>query len=68
MVLKDGRRIHRKVEWPKDKPSFGKKEVEIKFRDLASLIFPDDRVEKLIQSVERLEDVNDISELADLLH
>ena len=62
-----GKRVSTRVQWPKDKPPFGKKEVEQKFRDLASLVVPPDRVEKIVQTVYGLETVKDISELAALL-
>ena len=68
MALKGGKQIKRRVEWPKEKPPFGKKEVEQKFRDLASLVVSADRVEQIVQTVESLETLSDISELADLLH
>ena len=67
ITLKGGKRVSTRVQWPKDKPPFGKKEVEQKFRDLASLVVPPDRVEKIVQTVYGLETVKDISELAALL-
>ena len=66
--LKDRKRIHTRVEWPKERPPFGKSEVEKKFRDLASLILSADRVEEIVQTVGELESLSDISELAALLY
>ena len=51
MMLKGGKQIKHRVEWPKEKPPFGKKEVEQKFRDLASLVVSPDRVEQIVQTV-----------------
>jgi hypothetical protein len=56
------------VEWPKEKPPFGKKEVEKKFRDLASLVVPADQVEEIMHCVDNLESLDDISQLTALLH
>ena len=68
ITLKGGKRISRQVEWPKEKPPFGKKEVEQKYRDLASLVVPADRVEGIMETVYNLENIEDISELASLLY
>lgn len=68
ITLKGGKRVSTRVQWPKEKPPFGKKEVEKKFRDLASLTLSADQVEKVVQTVENLENVEDISELAALLY
>ena len=65
--LKDGRQISRRVQWPKEKPPFGKKEVEQKYRDLAELVVPADRVEQIMDTVYNLENLDDISELASML-
>jgi len=68
ITLKDGKQISRQVEWPKEKPPFGKKEVEQKYRDLAELVVPADRVERIMETVYNLENLKDISELASLLY
>jgi 2-methylcitrate dehydratase PrpD len=67
LVLKGGKHFKTHVEYPKDKPEFGKKEIEQKFRDLGSLSLPSHRVEQVIETVERLDQLRDISELAGLL-
>jgi 2-methylcitrate dehydratase PrpD len=68
MTLKGGKQIKQRVEWPKEKPPFGRKEVEQKFRDLASLVVSSDRVEQIVQTVENLDSLPDIAELTALLH
>jgi 2-methylcitrate dehydratase PrpD len=68
IVLTDDRVINRSVQWPKDKPPFGKKEVEQKYRDLAELVVPADRAEQIMETVYNLENLNDISKLASMLY
>ncbi len=68
ITLKDGNKVSKRVQWPREKPHFGKKEVEQKYRDLASLVLPSEQVDRVMETVYSLETVNDISSLADLLH
>jgi len=68
ITLSAGKRIKKRVEWPKEKPPFGKNEVEQKYRDLALLTLSEERVEKVLQTVQKLESLSDISELAELLY
>jgi 2-methylcitrate dehydratase PrpD len=68
MTLKGRKQIKRRVEWPKEKPPFGKEEVEKKFRDLASLVVPARQVEEIIHCVDNLESLDNISKLTALLH
>jgi 2-methylcitrate dehydratase PrpD len=68
LIMKDGTHLKNHVEWPKDRPPFGKKEVEQKFRDLASLTLSDEQVEEVLQKVYELEKVKDITALTNILH
>jgi len=68
VTLKSGGNISTKVEWPKEKPPFGKKEVETKFRDLASLVVSADRVDEIMHCIDNLESLGSISQLTALLH
>jgi len=66
---KDGSVYAGKVETPKGDPAnpLTDKELEEKFKTLACDIFPSDRVNEIIQTVQRLERLTDIKELTDLL-
>lgn len=68
LFLKDGRHLHRDVEYPRDKPPFGKEEIVTKFKDLASLTLAPEQVNQVIQTVDDLEKLSDIGALASLLH
>jgi 2-methylcitrate dehydratase PrpD len=65
--LKDKTSIRSQVEYPKDKPPYGSKEVEQKFRDLAALVLPQDRIDRVIDLVYTLDEAEDISTLLSLL-
>jgi len=67
IYMKDGRCLSTRVEYPKDKPPFGVSEVKAKFRDLASLTLTPERVEEVIRTVEKLDGLDDISELTGIL-
>jgi len=67
ITLCSGQELKTEVEYPKDKPPFGKPEVKDKFRDLASLTLSSKRVEEIIKMIENLDGLEDISELAGLL-
>jgi len=68
LFLKDGRHLHTDVEYPKDKPHFGKDETEAKFRDLAALTLAPDRVKEVMETVDNLDSLKDIATLTGLLH
>ena len=65
--LNNGKKVNAEVEYPKDKPPFGKPEVKDKFRTLSALTLSGNRVEEIIEMVENLDELDDISELAVLL-
>ena len=65
--LHNGKKVTTDVEYPKDKPPFGKPEVKDKFRTLSALTLSGNRVEEIIEMVENLDELDDISALAVLL-
>ena len=67
LYLKDKTSIRTQVEYPKDKPHYGKTEVEQKFRDLAAPVLPQDRIAQVIEMVYNLEKTDNISQLLRLL-
>jgi 2-methylcitrate dehydratase PrpD len=69
VMTKDGRRFAERVDWPKgsgDKPMTAG-EVEEKFMELATSVVPTPQAEKLRQMVLKLENVDNLGEVADLL-
>lgn len=65
--LKDGRRLHVDTEYPRDKPDIGWSQIEDKFRELADLVVPSSRADEIIGLVQGLEDLDDVSILAESL-
>ena len=68
MIINGGKHLNRQIIWPKERPTFGKKEVKQKFWDLANLVVSAEQAEKILQTVEKLESLSDISELVDMLY
>ena len=66
--LTGGKVVRRPVEFPKDKPDYGKPEVGQKFEDLAAGILDTTRRGEVRAIVDRLETLKEINELIDLLH
>ena len=69
MKLKDGTVYEERVDYAKGtvKNPMTKKELEDKFRGLASTVLSDDRVERIIQTISRLEQLDDVAKLGLLL-
>jgi 2-methylcitrate dehydratase PrpD len=67
LVLADGTELRRKIEFPRDKPAFGRAEVERKFEDLAAGILDVPEREQVRDTVDRLETLADLGELTALL-
>lgn len=61
--MKDGKVYRRDVEFPRDKPPYGRPEVEKKVRDLAGCVLPSDQVEEIIKSVNDLENVASVRDI-----
>ncbi len=68
IYLQGDKKVSAQVEYPKDKPAYGKHQVEQKFRDLAALTLPTDCIEGVLERVYNLEKVDDISALTSLIH
>jgi 2-methylcitrate dehydratase PrpD len=68
LYLKGDNKVSTEVEYPRDKPAYGKHEVEQKFRDLATLTLSSEAIEEILECLYNLENVEDISTLTRLLH
>jgi 2-methylcitrate dehydratase PrpD len=69
ITLRDGRRLTKRVDWPKGMPEnpMTPEELEGKFLDLAEMRMPRERAERLCDLVNALERVDDVGQLAELL-
>jgi 2-methylcitrate dehydratase PrpD len=65
--LADGRRFVREIEFPRDRPQFGWTEVCAKFQGLCQGILPDRQVERAIELVDGLEDLENLEALVGTL-
>jgi 2-methylcitrate dehydratase PrpD len=65
--LKDGRTVRRRIEFPRDKPSYGKPEIEAKFEDLAGGVLDDGKRARLREALDELDALGDVSTLSALL-
>ena len=65
--LRSGKKLNAEVEYPKDKPPFGKPEVTDKFRTLSELTLSGNQAETIIDLVENLDELEDLSALTGLL-
>ena len=68
IITKNNENIKSDVEWPKDQPATDQNILEKKFRLLAGTYFNDERVEEIYQTVNRLEEIENINELIKLLY
>jgi hypothetical protein len=66
ITLRDGRTVRRAIEFPRDKPAYGKPELEAKFEALASVLDEAKRA-RLRDALEGLAELDDVSRLAGLL-
>ncbi|MBI2859246.1 MAG: hypothetical protein HYX90_09225 [Chloroflexi bacterium] len=66
MKLKDGKDYREKLDWLKGTPEnpATRRELQDKFRNLATLVLPDGRVEEIIKLVDGLDNLSDVSILA----
>jgi 2-methylcitrate dehydratase PrpD len=65
--LKDGRELHENAEFSRDKPDLGKNEIEAKFRQLARQVLSQDKIDKVVDTVNHLEELDHVSSLTNLL-
>jgi len=67
--LKDGRCISAQVDYPRGHPQnpMTRMEIQQKFRNLATHRINEEKVEEIIKTVEKLDELEDLSALAKLL-
>jgi 2-methylcitrate dehydratase PrpD len=68
-ILKDGRKLNSEILDAKGEPENpgAASDIYDKFRMLASTVFKQDRVDKLLEKIDGLEKLKDVSELTNLL-
>ncbi len=66
--LNDGRKLNENSEFARDKPKLGRPEIKEKFRELASVVLPAEKIDSIVTMVESLEELDDISKLCRLLY
>lgn len=65
--LKSGGAVEREIEFPRDQPRFGQRELEDKFRTLAGSLLPEAQVKQAIDLVARLDELDDLAPLVKAL-
>lgn len=67
--LKNGTAYKEKTEYAKGNPEnpFTAEELRDKFRNLSSVVLPEQKVERIIEAVDFLEDIDDVNTLARML-
>ncbi len=68
MTLKDGRSLEQSIEFPRDRPPYGKAELEAKFHALAADVLDEASRADVINTIGSLETLGDLSELVARLH
>jgi 2-methylcitrate dehydratase PrpD len=67
IALKNGQRFERAATFPHDKPEYGHAEVVAKLEAMADGLLPARRVAQIVETVDRLERLPDVSKLVRLL-
>ena len=67
VALNDGREFHVATEFPRDKPQQAHDDIVAKFRELAALSLPPERVDAIIAMVDDLENLENVALLAAML-
>lgn len=69
ITLKDGRLLRKRVDYPRGhaRNPMSDQEVESKFRSMASRVMPRDQMERLIETVWKLDELNDVGEITALM-
>ncbi len=65
---RDGKRFDKAVEFPRDKPEFGRPEVEKKFRELAATCLAERKINQIEDMINNLDRVDDVTKLVQLLY
>jgi 2-methylcitrate dehydratase PrpD len=67
ITLTDGRVVEGSATFPGDKPKYGREDVIAKLEAMADGLLPKSRTDRIVETVDRLEKLADVSELARLL-
>jgi 2-methylcitrate dehydratase PrpD len=67
LTLNNGSELSRSIEFPKDKPDYGRREIEKKFHDLSSGVMNEKKRNKLVTMIDRIDELDDITELTTCL-
>jgi 2-methylcitrate dehydratase PrpD len=67
IALRDGRTMRRAIEFPRDRPAYGRAQIEAKFEALASGVLDAGKRARLREALESLAELDDVSRLAELL-
>jgi hypothetical protein len=65
--LAGGRVVERAIEFPRDRPEQGWPEIEAKFRELGHGVLDEGRLDRVVDLVGGLEELDDVARLAALL-
>lgn len=68
IALRDGRSLERSIEFPRDRPPYGRAELEAKFHALAEGVIDETGRADIIDAIGSLETLSDLGELAAQLH
>ena len=68
LKLADGRTVGKALEFPRDKPEYGRAQIEKKFHDLSAGVLSEAKRAGLIEVIDRLETLDDITELSRRLY
>jgi 2-methylcitrate dehydratase PrpD len=63
LTLDNGKELVRSVEFPRDKPDYGRVEIEKKFHDLSSGVMDEAKRTKLKDMIDKIDQLDDINEL-----
>lgn len=62
--LKSGKSVTKDIEFPRDQPRFGRLELERKFRSLAGTMLPTEQIDRAIEIVAALDELENLGPLA----
>jgi 2-methylcitrate dehydratase PrpD len=68
LTLENGQKLIKSIEFPKDKPDYGRAEIEKKFHDLSAGVMDEIKRTKLQKIIERIDELEDITELTNCMY
>lgn len=68
LTLDNGKKLIRSIEFPRDKPDYGRAEIEKKFHDLSAGVMNEDKRTKLKNIIDRIDSLDDITEFTSYLY